>query len=127
MGASTNIGTMRFCPTPNSNTSGLCYYINRPYVRGTTVAPLDKVPFSMVRNPSKFMLFVDVDTEAPGTNGFALIGPGGLASHVTPLFSIPQKDRHSGRANMVFGDGHVQAVTQADILAFGDTWTRIDN
>ena len=68
-----------------------------------------------------------IDLTATPPNGYALIGPGGLATYVTPVLTDPDKDRHSGAVNMSFGDGHVQRVTQADILAYGDRWTRIDN
>jgi prepilin-type N-terminal cleavage/methylation domain-containing protein/prepilin-type processing-associated H-X9-DG protein len=124
---STVIGNLRTCPVRSDSADGLSYYINRPFIRGTTVAPLNAVPLSRVRTPSRFMLFTDIDITQPATNGFAIIGPGGLATHVTTLFSDQEKDRHSGRANMVFADGHVKAVTQQDILDQGELWTRVEN
>ena len=124
---STVIGDLRNCPMRTDGNFGPSYFINRPYIQGTTVSPLDKVPFNKVRTPSQFMLMVDIDLTATPPNGYALIGPGGLATYVTPVLTDPDKDRHSGAVNMSFGDGHVQRVTQADILAYGDRWTRIDN
>ncbi|MGC4115190.1 MAG: prepilin-type N-terminal cleavage/methylation domain-containing protein, partial [Myxococcales bacterium] len=128
LSASTVIDTLRNCPSRTDGNTGVSYYINRPYVKGTTVAPLDAVPLAKVRNPSQFMLFTDIDVAgATSPNGYALIGPGGLASYVTPMFSDPTKDRHNGGVNMSFADGHVARVTQNDILTNGDRWTRIDN
>jgi prepilin-type N-terminal cleavage/methylation domain-containing protein/prepilin-type processing-associated H-X9-DG protein len=121
------IGELRNCPLRTDGGFGPSYFINRPYLQGTTVAPLDKVPLSRVRTPSQFMLMVDIDLTATPPNGYALIGPGGLATYVTPLLTTPEKDRHFGGVNMSFADGHVRRVTQADILANGDRWTRIDN
>jgi prepilin-type N-terminal cleavage/methylation domain-containing protein/prepilin-type processing-associated H-X9-DG protein len=124
---STVIGELRNCPLRTDGGFGPSYFLNRPYLQGTTVAPLDKVPLARVRAPSQFMLMVDIDLTAPPSNGYALIGPGGLATYVTPVLTTPDKDRHSGGVNMSFGDGHVRRVTQAEILAHGDRWTRIDN
>ena len=121
------VGELRNCPARTDGGSGVSYFINRPYVRGTAVAPIDAVPLSRVRAPSQFMLFADVDLEATSPNGYALIGPAGLASCVTPMLTNPAKDRHHGGANMSFADGHVSRVTQTDIETKGDRWTRIDN
>jgi prepilin-type processing-associated H-X9-DG protein len=73
------------------------------------------------------MLMVDIDLTATVPNGYALIGLGGLTTYVSPMFTDATKDRHNGWAHMSFGDGHVAKVTQADILAHGDRWTRINN
>jgi prepilin-type N-terminal cleavage/methylation domain-containing protein/prepilin-type processing-associated H-X9-DG protein len=127
LSASSTIGTLRNCPARTDGGFGVSYYINRPFVQGTTVAPLDAVPFGRVRDPNQFMLFTDIDLTAAPTNGFALIGPGGFASHVTPMLTDPAKDRHSGWVHMSFGDGHVSRVTQQQILDNGDRWTRINN
>ena len=127
--ASTVIGTLRNCPARTDGNTGPSYLIDRPFVSGTTVAPLDKVPLGKVRSPSQFMLMTDVDLEAIVTppNGYALIGPGGLSTYVTPLLTDANKDRHHGWVHMSFGDGHVAKVTQVAITANGDRWTRIDN
>ncbi len=125
--ASTTIGTLRNCPARTDGNSGPSYFMNRPYVSGTTPAPLDAVPFARVRTPSHFMLMVDIDLSATPPNGYALIGPGGLATYVTPVLTDATKNRHSGWVHMSYGDGHVAKVTQNDILAYGDRWTRIDN
>ena len=125
--ASTTIGTLRNCPARLDGNSGPSYFLNRPYVSGNTPAPLDAVPFSRVRNPSHFMLMVDIDVTATVPNGYALIGLGGLTTYVSPMFTDATKDRHNGWAHMSFGDGHVAKVTQSDILAHGDRWTRINN
>ena len=128
LSASSTIGTLRNCPARTDGGFGVSYYINRPFVQGSTVAPLDAVPFARVRDPNQFMLFTDIDlTIATAPNGYALIGPGGLASYVTPVLTDPAKDRHSGWVHMSFGDGHVSRVTQAQILANGDRWTRVNN
>ena len=125
--ASTTIFTLRNCPARTDGASGPSYFINRPFVRGTTVAPLDKVPFAQVRSPSHFMLMVDIDLSATPPNGYALIGPAGLATYVTPVLTDSAKDRHHGWAHMSYGDGHVGKITQTDIFERGDRWTRIDN
>lgn len=127
LSASTTIGTLRNCPARTDGNTGPSYFMNRPFVTGSTVAPLDAVPFSRVHSPSQFMLMVDIDLTATPPNGYALIGPGGLATYVTPVITDPIKDRHHGWVHMSFGDGHVAKVTQADILANGDRWTRVDN
>jgi prepilin-type N-terminal cleavage/methylation domain-containing protein/prepilin-type processing-associated H-X9-DG protein len=122
--ASTTIGTLRNCPARTDGNTGPSYFLNRPYVRGTTPAPLDAVPFGRVRSPSQFMLMVDIDVAAPPPNGYALIGLGGLTTYVSPMFTDAAKNRHNGWAHMSYGDGHVAKITQRDIL---DRWTRIDN
>ena len=124
---STVVGELRNCPLRQDGSSGVSYYINRPYVSGTTVAPLDRVPLGRVRTPSRFMLFTDIDYTVSASNGYAIIGPAGLTTHVTPLFSDPAKNRHQGGGNMAFGDGHVQRVTAPDIASLGAMWTRVDN
>ncbi len=124
---STVIGELRNCPLRTDGNSGPSYFINRPFVSGSTVAPLDKVPLHKVRTPARFMLFVDIDVSAPAPNGYALIGPGGLDTYVSPILNDPAKTRHDGGANIVFADSHVERITQADITAHGATWTRIDN
>ena len=37
------------------------------------------------------------------------------------------QDRHEGRLNAVFADGHVAKVERADITLNGDLWCRTDN
>ncbi len=121
------IGELRHCPLRSDGNVGLSYYINRPIMPNGSVAPLDKVPLHKVRTPSRFMLFSDIDTQPSAANGYTIIGPGGLATYVTPLLTQPDKMRHSGAANMVFADGHVDRIRQEDVLAHGDIWTRIAN
>ena len=125
---STVIGSLRNCPLLPPDRSGeVGYYINRP-MNGAAIVGTDKVPLNKVRNPAKFFLFVDIDVTPADPNGHALIGTGGLATYVTPILTGSEElNRHSGKANMVFADCHVQAVTQADIDLNGNIWTRIDN
>ena len=120
------LSTIRSCPLAET-AGGLGYVINRPYVTGSTVAPVDKVPFRQVNNPSKFMLVADLASGATTGNGYSLIGTGGLATCVTPLFTDTVDRRHNKSANMVFGDGHVASITQDDIVQNGDKWTRLNN
>ena len=124
---STVVGELRNCPARRDGASGVSYYINRPYVTGSTVAPLDRVPLAKVRTPSRFLLFTDIDYTVSASNGFAIIGPAGLATHIAPLFTDAAKDRHQGGVNMAFGDGHVQRVTPSEIATHGALWTRVDN
>lgn len=120
-------GDLRACPAHGSYPDiNFTYYINRPR-QGNAVSALNAVPLHKARTPSRLMLVSDYDTSAAANNGYCIIGTGGLQTYVTPLFASPDKDRHAGRANMVFADGHVQAVSQADIIANGDSWTRLDN
>ncbi len=121
------LSTIRTCPLSTDNTSGSNYVINRPYISGSTVAPLDKVPLKQVRNPTRFMLMTDMASGVTASNGYSLIGPGGLTSLVSPLFTDAVDTRHHESANMVFGDGHVEAITPADITQRGAVWTRVDN
>jgi prepilin-type N-terminal cleavage/methylation domain-containing protein/prepilin-type processing-associated H-X9-DG protein len=120
------IGIIRTCPV-GTDSSGSSYVINRPYISGTTVSPLDKVPLKQVRNPTRFMLMSDMASGVTASNGYSLIGPGGLTSLVSPLFTDTVDTRHHSAANMVFGDGHIESITAADITARGAAWTRVDN
>ncbi len=121
------IGKIRTCPVGTGEDSSSSYIINRPYISGNTVSPLDKVPLKQVRNPTRFMLMTDMARDVTASNGYSLIGPGGLNSLVAPLFTDTVDTRHRNAANMVFGDGHVQSINAADIAANGAVWTRVDN
>lgn len=125
---SSNVGNLRSCALHEGAPTSINYMMNRPFVSGSIVAPPDKIPLGRVRSPSRFFLLVDASPAfAPGINNPWIIGTGDLATYVSSLFTNPAWDRHSGRANMVFADGHVQSITQADIVAHGAMWTKIDN
>lgn len=121
------LSAMRSCPLIPDSNGGLNYVINRPYLTGSTVSPVDKVPLKQVNNPARFMLVADMANGATTANGYSMIGTGGLAQCVTPLFTDTVDTRHNRSANMVFGDGHVQGISAADITQYGDKWTRVNN
>jgi prepilin-type N-terminal cleavage/methylation domain-containing protein/prepilin-type processing-associated H-X9-DG protein len=123
-GHHTNLFALRQCPLYEGPTNW-SYLINRPNI-GTAVAPADAVPLMRVASPSRFLLLVDVDPAIAPNNTFSFIGKAGLLSHTQTLFG-PPNDRHGNAINAVFGDGHVERISLAQINQHGDTWTQVNN
>ncbi len=128
LSASTNAYSLRFCPLYSKEYTGNpppSYAITRART-GNTVAPGGAVPLRSVRSPSKFLLLVDTDPTLIATTGW-VTNLADLNTRVMPTLTVTENDRHEGKLNALFGDGHVERITANDITTNGDMWTRTDN
>lgn len=134
LGLGEDVRGFRHCPSdlespPDTATS---YVLNQPSLSGNG-SPRDRIPLGRSDDPSGLLLVVDAD---PGQlNGNASIDGaqearrGGVA--ILSLFRAAQlENRHKGKVNAVFADGHTQALhwfsryEGNDPEAFEDQWDR---
>lgn len=127
----------RHCPADRSSEQGtaLSYALNHPTVAGKLPAR-DRIPLGKSDDLTGLLLIVDVDGRDDGDyfiDGSANYRRGAPA--VIRLFNAPLKDeRHVGKVNAVFADGHVEAVhwyqrfdnDPKSFAAQWDRWTSID-
>lgn len=126
--SSTNAFQLRFCPLYPEGYSGnppVSYAITRPR-QGNTIVDARKVPLNKVGSPSRFLLLIDTHPSLLTTQTW-VSSLADLNARVVPTLASSLWNRHGGGLNAAFGDGHIRRVTQAEITAFGDDWTRINN
>lgn len=126
--ASTNAFTMRLCGLYDESYTGnppVCYAITRGRI-GNSIQDARRVPLGRVRNTSRYLLLIDTHPSLVATNTW-VSNLSDMNARVTPTLTTPGWNRHDGKLNAVFADGHVDRVSQDDITANGDRWCRIDN
>jgi prepilin-type N-terminal cleavage/methylation domain-containing protein len=122
------ISEARTCPsyeTPAGTNAITCYSMNRPYVDSkNTPADVARISFRAMANPSRLLMFAEIDPATVANGNPWFIGPVGLKSIVEPLLTDPAKTRH-GAPTVAFCDGRVAIVNQADLTQNATTWTKL--
>jgi len=124
------VSAIRTCPAydalgGNGNTA-TCYWMNRPYT-GSSNTPVGTNAISLIAatNPANLLLMSEIDPLAAGSSNPWFIGKGGLKAVLDPLWADASRQRHGNHVNASFADGHITAITQAQVEQNGDTWTRL--
>lgn len=125
-----NVSKLRACPsyygTAGNGNTATCYSMNRPYIGSSnTVVGANAISLRAATNPANLLLMSEVDPVSAGTGNPWFIGKAGLKAVLDPLWADSSLQRHGSHVNASFVDGHVAAITQAQIEQYGDTWTRL--
>jgi prepilin-type N-terminal cleavage/methylation domain-containing protein/prepilin-type processing-associated H-X9-DG protein len=115
----------RKCPLDDRvGERGISYVMNWARVDGAG-PPRNRIPLSEIPEPTGLLLLIDARDIGEDRH---LATWAHVLQRVRPL-SVPPFDRHGGRMNAVFGDGHVRAVhwfarDENDPDSFETQWSR---
>lgn len=99
----------RSCASADVEVGQITYAMARPDLNPGQPAPTDRIPLGRASNPSRLLLFVET---IQFDNGQWIISNSQSSRDANPLIGPASGyDRHGGRINAVFGDGHLQSIT----------------